>query len=346
VGHRKTVLKTLAVCVVALCIAVFVLEQMSRFEQTGRLQDRNRNRQIGRSVNIGGRTLNIYCSGAGSPAVVFDTFGHMSGYSWNAVQREVARFTRACWYDRAYYGWSDPAPASPRTFRSVASDLHALLHAAAISPPYVLVGGGDAALHIRVYHGMYPNEVAGVVMENANDVDDPNVEIPETAKGPWAKHFGSFAPRVRGAACVFFPILGRTGVARLASGSQNPRPTGSFDLTPEQQSELDFLSDNPTAQQGSELCDREESMQQVRAAGNLGSIPLVVLASTDRAPAAPSAPGSAEAIWDRHQVEQVQPGLARLSSRGRLVLLHGDVTASSIVFAIRDVAGAVTPASY
>jgi hypothetical protein len=264
----------------------------------------------------------------------------MSGYSWNAVQREVARFTRACWYDRAYYGWSDPAPASPRTFRSVASDLHALLHAAAIPPPYVFVGGGDAALHIRVYHGMYPSEVAGVVMENANEVDDPNVEIPESAKGPWAKHFGSFATRVRGAACIFFPILGRSGVARLASGSQKLRPTGSFYLSPEEQSELDFLSDNPTAQQGSELCDRDESMQQVRAAGSLGNIPLVVLASTDRAPTAPSDPRSAEAVWNRHQVEQVQPGLARISSRGRLVLLNGDVTAGSIVAAIREVMGA------
>jgi len=346
VGHHKTLLKTVAVCVAALCIAGFVVEQMGRFEQTGRLQDRNRIQQIGQSVNIGGRTLDIYCSGAGGPTIVFDTFGHMSGYSWNAVQGEVARFTHACWYDRAYYGWSDPAPASPRTFRSVAADLHALLRAAAIPPPYVLVGGGDAASHIRVYHGMYPREVAGVVMENANDVDDPKVEIPESAKGPWAKHFGSFAPGVRGAACVFFPILGRTGVARLASGSQKLRPTGSFELTPEQQNELDFLPDNPTAQQGSELCDREESMQQVRAAGDLGNIPLVVLASTDRAPTAPSDSRSAEAVWNRHQVEQVQPGLARLSSRGRLILLNGDVTADSIVTAVREVVGALTQASH
>jgi hypothetical protein len=339
VGRHKTLLVTLVLSATVLGIAAFVLHRMSRLEQAGRRQDRQRYRQIGRSVDIGGRTLNISCSGEGGPTVVFDTFGHMSGYSWSAVQSEVARFARACWYDRAFYGWSDPAPA-PRTFRSVASDLNALLRAAGIPPPYVLVGGGDAALHIRVYHGMYAGEVAGVVMEDANDVDDARIEIPESAKGPWAKHFGSFAPRARATACAFYPIVGDTGMIRLTGGSQTPRRTGSFGLSPEQESELDFLSDNPTAQQGSELCDREESMRQVRAAGDLGKVPLVVLASTRRDPAASSDPKSAEAAWNRRQVEEVQPGLARLSTRGRLELLDGVVTANAIVHAIYEVAGA------
>ena len=255
------------------------------YEKIGEHQDRKRYPQIGRSVDIGGRTLNIYCSGEGGPSVVFDTFGHMSGYSWSAVQSEVAKFTRACWYDRAAYGWSDPAPM-PRTFRSVASDLHALLHAAAVPGPYVLVGGGDAASHIRVYHGMYPGEVAGVVMVNANDVDDPHVEVPESEKGVLARRFGSFAPRVRAAACVIFPIFTEVGAMRLVSAFQRPRRTTNYGLTSEQQTELDFLSDNPLAMQGSELCAREESMEQVRAAGNFGNVPLVVLASEPDSPSA------------------------------------------------------------
>jgi pimeloyl-ACP methyl ester carboxylesterase len=198
-------------------------------------------------VDIGGRTLNIYCSGEGGPSVVFKTFWHMSGYSWSGVQRQLAKFTRACWYDRAAYGWSDPAPI-PRTFQSVASDLHALLHAAAVPAPYVL-GAGDAALHIRVFHGMYPSEVAGVVMLNANDVDDPEMEIPESEKGPWAKHFGSFTPRARGTACVMYPISAQAGLLRLASLFQKPRSTPEFGLTSEQRAELDFLSDNPLSRE-------------------------------------------------------------------------------------------------
>jgi hypothetical protein len=147
------------------------------FEQIGQRQDRRRYPQIGASVDVDGRTLNIYCSGEGGPAVVFDTFGHMSGYSWSAVQTEIAKFTRACRYDRAAYGWSDPAPM-PRTVQPVASDLHALLRVAAVPGPYVLVGAGDAAMRMRVFHGLYPREVAGVVIVNANDVDDPQVAVP------------------------------------------------------------------------------------------------------------------------------------------------------------------------
>ena len=115
------------------------------FEQIGQRQDRRRYPQIGKSIDVGGRTLNIFCLGDGGPVVIFDTYGHMSGFSWSAVQSKVATFNRACWYDRAAYGWSEPGPM-PRTYQSVASDLHALLHAASVPPPYVLVGASEAAL--------------------------------------------------------------------------------------------------------------------------------------------------------------------------------------------------------
>lgn len=115
------------------------------FEQTGRRSDRRRYPQTGRSVDVGGHTLNIYCSGKGGPTVVFDTFSHMAGFVWSRVQPEVARFTRACWYDRAGYGWSEPARFSP-TFRWDAAALHTLLSVAGETRPYVFVGPGDAAL--------------------------------------------------------------------------------------------------------------------------------------------------------------------------------------------------------
>ena len=96
-------MKTLKV--ISAGIVVLILSGII-YEQTGERQDRRRYPQIGRSVNIGARALNIFCSGEGGPSVVFDTYGHMSGYSWSAVQREVSKFTRACWYDRAGVGWS------------------------------------------------------------------------------------------------------------------------------------------------------------------------------------------------------------------------------------------------
>ncbi|HET9178523.1 MAG TPA: alpha/beta hydrolase [Terriglobia bacterium] len=318
-------------------ILVLVIAGMI-YEKVGERKDRGRYPQIGRSVDIGGRTLNIYCSGEGGPTVVSDTFGHAAGYSWSAVQREVAKFSGACWYDRAAYGWSEPAPI-PRTFKDVVEDLHALLHDAGVPPPYVLVGAGDAASHLRVYHGLYPSEVAGVVMLNANGVDDPRAAAlyPENAKGGWAREFGSFAPRVRAAACTVFPLLARSGLNRLLTKSQKPRRTTSFGLTPAEQTELDFLSDNPTAVQGSELCAREKSMQQVEAAGSLGAIPLLVLAPEYDFPEKDSVPGSTEAAWNKYQREQVQPGLARLSTQGKLMIENHPLTAAMIVDAVRQV---------
>jgi hypothetical protein len=331
---RKGALKTATVCLSVLCISGLV------FEQIGEREDRRRYQQIGKSFDIGGRKLNIYCSGDGSPTVVFDTYGHMAGYSWSGVQREVAKLRRACWYDRAGYGWSDPAPML-RTFQSVATDLHALLHAASVPSPFVLVGARDSALHIRVFYGMYPSEVAGIVMLNPNDVDDPTMEIPESEKGAWTKQFGSSAHSVRGAACLAYPILADAGLIRLARLFRKPRRTPSFGLTAEEQAEVDFLSDNPTAQRDSELCAREESMQQVRAAGNLGSVRLTVLASAGRSVRSTSAQILAGAYEDRNAVKVRQ--LAGLSSRSRIIFLDGDVGTDAIVRAGRDIAGELTP---
>jgi len=303
------------------------------FEQIGQRRDRRRYPQIGTSVDIGGRTLNTFCSGEGGPVAVFDTYGHMSGFSWNAVQSEVAKSTRACWYDRAAYGWSEPGPM-PRTYQSVASDLHALLHAASVSPPYVLVGASEAAHHIRLFHGLYPGEVAGVVMVNAFDVDGPNATVPESTR-----HFGSFA-RIRGVGCFVFPTLARVGVLRLAGLFQRPRGTPEFGLAREQLPELDFLSDNSTAVRGSEACTRAEGAEQVRAAGNLGDLPLIVLASQEKIPAGTRAQQAVAAAWNEAKIKQEQPRLAKLSSRGRLVLLDDDVRAGDIVGAVREVVGA------
>ena len=293
------------------------------FEQIGQRLDRRRYPQIGQSVDIGGRTLNIFCSGQGGPAVVFDTYGHMSGYSWNAVQSEVAKFNRACWYDRAAYGWSEPGPMPP-TYHSVASDLHALLQAARVPPPYVFVGASEATFHIRVFHGLYPTEVGGVVMANAFDVGSPSTALPAFVKSFWAYRFGSIVPAMRTAGCLAFPTFARIGLVRLVGLFQSLRPTPAFGLEPEEQQKLDFLSDNPTAERGGEACTRVEGAEQVRAAGSLGDRPLIVLASAQAATAAEN-----------------DPGLARLSSRGRLVVVEDRITAGAIVSAVRDVVNAM-----
>lgn len=115
-----------------------------------------------RLIDIGGRRLNLYCTGSGSPTVVLDAGLGGSTEDWYKVQPEVAKQTQVCSYDRAGMGFSDPA-MTKRDPDAVVEDLHALLHSAGIQPPYVLVGHSIAGLYEVLYANRYPREVAGMV---------------------------------------------------------------------------------------------------------------------------------------------------------------------------------------
>ena len=91
----KTKLKTAAKILGAVC-AVLILCGFV-YERIGRARDRKRLPQIGRSVDVGGRTLNIFCSGTGSPAAILDTGGDSPGLALEQTQIEIAKFTQACW---------------------------------------------------------------------------------------------------------------------------------------------------------------------------------------------------------------------------------------------------------
>jgi pimeloyl-ACP methyl ester carboxylesterase len=307
------------------------------YEKVGERRDRLRYPQIGRSIDIGGRTLNLYCSGEGGPVVIFEAAGHTAGYSWIAIQPEVAKFTRACWYDRAGYGWSDPGP-SPRTFQAIAQDLHALLRAAGVPAPYVLVGATAGAFHVRVYNALYPNEVAGAVLIHASD-PDVFVHEPEFMKGGMA----SLPHVAQTMGCkVLAPVMHRIGLVRVMGNPGSGRPFGIANLDQDQQRELNFLSNNPgTMQTEGEGCVLEESMKEVLAAGNFGDRPLVVLAGSRpfRAPS-PQYTKAVDAL-NRYWFGELQPRLAALSTRGRLVVEDSAETPESEIAAIGDVVSQV-----
>jgi pimeloyl-ACP methyl ester carboxylesterase len=78
------------------------------------------------------------------------------------VQPRLSARTRVCSYDRAGLGFSDGS-SLPSTADNIAADLHALLKAADVAPPYVLVGHSAAGMYIRVFADRYPQEVVGMV---------------------------------------------------------------------------------------------------------------------------------------------------------------------------------------
>src|SRR5215469_15304583 len=126
----------------------------------------------GQLVPADGTRLNLYCEGSGSPAVVFDSGWEDWAPVWAIVQPAVATWTRACSYDRAGAGFSDPG-RMPRTSVRIADELHSALHHAGIKGPYILVGHAFGGDNVRTFAERYTSEVAGLVLVEA-DVGGPN----------------------------------------------------------------------------------------------------------------------------------------------------------------------------
>jgi pimeloyl-ACP methyl ester carboxylesterase len=125
----------------------------------------------GQLVEADGTHLNLYCMGSGAPAVVFDSGWEDWAPVWTIVQPQVAKFTRACSYDRAGAGFSDPGPL-PRTSVRIADELRSALHHAGIQGPYILVGHAFGGDNVRTFAARYTAELAGLVMVEA-DVGGP-----------------------------------------------------------------------------------------------------------------------------------------------------------------------------
>ena len=144
-------------------------------------------------VDIGkGKRINLFCMGTGAPTVIFDS--GLSDWSsiWALVQPGVAKLTRACSYDRAGMGFSDASDTAARSPIANDENLHALIRAARIPTPVVLVGHSLGGFNMKLYAALYPEDVAGLVL--VDPAEDRNIE--RTASRLRAKYGEAFAARV------------------------------------------------------------------------------------------------------------------------------------------------------
>jgi pimeloyl-ACP methyl ester carboxylesterase len=116
-----------------------------------------------RLIDVGGHRLNIRCSGEGVPAVVLVSGLASDNHDWGPVEELVSDSTRVCSYDRAGLGESEIVEGMP-TAQSATDRLHALLSAAGVTGPFVLVGHSYGGLIVQLYAAQHPENAAGVVL--------------------------------------------------------------------------------------------------------------------------------------------------------------------------------------
>lgn len=110
-----------------------------------------------------GKKLNLYCEGTGRPVVMMESGLGAGAWAWRKVQAAIARVTKTCVYDRAGY-WGSPATNGPRDAGAEADDLAALLKAAHLPAPYVIVGHSYGGYIARLYAGRHTRDLAGLVL--------------------------------------------------------------------------------------------------------------------------------------------------------------------------------------
>ena len=280
----------------ALLLVVFLAAIGFIYENISEARDRRFNPMTGTMVNVDGHKMHIDCIGEGTPAVTLDAGLGDTYLSWRKVQPEIGKFTRVCSYDRAGLGYSQTAPG-PRTSKVIAEQLHALLQAAGIKPPYVLVGHSMAGYDVRLYASAYPTDVAGMVLVDASHPDQDKRFPPElqNMQGSWEREalFIEFSmpfgiPRLMGL-CEEDPVL-RAAECNWRNAHTNLEEMKAF----------------------------EESAAETAATGSLGNIPLIVLSHDPDKPSSELPPDLAKPVnetWAKMQEE-----LAHLSTRGTQVI--------------------------
>jgi pimeloyl-ACP methyl ester carboxylesterase len=304
----------LLILVAFLGILAVLLTTGAVYQTVGTWRDARRFPPRGCLLRLNQRRMHIYVTGQGTPTVVFESGMGASCLSWTLVQPGVAKLSRAVSYDRAGHGWSDVAH-EPRTAEQIAQELHALLGAAGVPGPYVLVGHSFGGYVTRVFTHLYPDHVVGMVLVDSIHPAEWQNPAPEQLKvsrvgaryariAAWLARLGLVrfclarvahgSPQMGRAAVSAFGPRVSLAVERIAGEIRKlPAPivpvVRAFWSKPK-----NFIS------LGQHIAALPVSAAQAAAVDSLGDLPLAVLSGDSSA--------ESHAHWQRE--------LAQLSSRG------------------------------
>lgn len=264
----------------------------------------------------GTRRLNLSCAGEnrGNPTVLFDSGLATGGIGWWRVQGEVAKVTRACTYDRAGIGFSDPRDGVSDA-SAIVADLHALLVKAGIKTPILYVGHSIAGLYAVLLQATHPQDLAGAVLVDpsfAGQFHAMTAGAPPDAVEAQLEAMQTQARRLRECATLAPPLpedcvqTSKAMPPALAAFRKEQESRPGYLLT----YASEFESFTPAAANGESL-DQQE-LEAVSA--GFGGKPLVILTS-GKSLGDPSLPAAVNAGIDRAWKEG-HDKLASLSTRG------------------------------
>ena len=114
------------------------------------------------------------------PTVVFEAGFGQDSTAWRYVQPVIAEQTLTVSYDRSSLEKSDATPmGSNRDAVGIATELHQILEELQVPKPYLLVGHSMGGNYVRVFQGLYPDEVAGIVsVDGTVDTFEKDILLP------------------------------------------------------------------------------------------------------------------------------------------------------------------------
>lgn len=289
------------ISLIALCLFLGIMAYLVVQESSARSKYLTAYPPPGRMVSIGTHDLHLHCSGVGKPVVVFeadlDQFGSLS---WSLVQSEVAKFTRACSYDRAGIMWSEPSPQQ-RDGETIARELRAVLDAAGEDGPYVLVGHALGGAYVRIFAGQTPAAVCGMVLVDSSHPQ----QLARFAQAGMVKEIPD--RRLR----PLILLMSHLGMPGRFNGPQYSMPRAAYDA---QQA---FLPGSSMAW-FDESVEAPDTLAQAGLYETFGDIPLIVLASAR--PTAISAQPEGRDLQDLWL--ELQQELTALSENGEIRMMR------------------------
>lgn len=115
--------------------------------------------------------------------VVFENGLGATMETWEKVVPEISKKASVFTYNRLGYGKSDAAN-SDRDGESITKELHDLLAAKGLNPPYVLVGHSLGGLYMHYYARRYPQDVKALILVDSTHPKQMEGEG-DTKKWPW-----------------------------------------------------------------------------------------------------------------------------------------------------------------